>query len=105
MKTIKTINKTNQKYSNHQLYPGIYCKCPDCNGNIVYGMVSCPDDKDGCCVAHYNYGCEDCKTVFNITFEKDQYDDLSAPKMEFREEIGLAIINPRGLKNLTVIKK
>ena len=73
MKTIKIINKTNQIYNNHQTHPGIYCKCPDCDGGIIiYGMVSCPDAREGCCVAHYGFSCKNCKSVFNIIFEPDQ---------------------------------
>src|SRR5271166_2260015 len=97
MKTILTINKTNQKYLDHQSHPGIYCKCPDCNGDIVHGMVSCPDGDDGCCVCHWAYGCQNCKAVFRITFEKDEYDLIPSAPLEIHEEIGIAIINPRGV--------
>jgi len=44
-------------------------KCPECNCDIHGGMVSCPDGKEGCCVAHHGYGCSGCKKVFEITFE------------------------------------
>ncbi|HET8793580.1 MAG TPA: hypothetical protein VFM31_07290 [Nitrososphaeraceae archaeon] len=102
MKTILTINKTNQKYFDHQHHTGIYCKCPDCNGDIVYGLVSCPDDKEGCCVAHWNYGCQHCKTVFNIIFEKDEYDNIPSNSMKFSSEIGVAVINPRAISKLKI---
>jgi hypothetical protein len=106
MRTVATISKTTQKYLDHQQHTGIYCKCPDCYGDIVYGSVSCPDGRDGCCVAHWNYGCQHCKAVFDITFEKDEYDEIPTPRIKFvSEEIGIAIINPRGLKKLTVTKK
>ena len=60
MRTIQTINKTNQKYLDHQYITGIYCKCPDCNGDIIYGAVSCPDLKYGCIqseLAHLRHNC------------------------------------------------
>lgn len=100
MKTILTISKTNQKYLDHQYNTGIYCKCQDCNGDIVYGMVSCPDEKYGCIVCHYNYVCVNCKTVFDITFEKDKYDDIPSKPSKVMEKIGIAIINPRGIRKL-----
>lgn len=107
MKTIKTIIKTSQTYSNHQLFPGIYCKCPECkDGDIVYGMVSCPDGREGCCVAHYNHGCTACKAVFDATFEKDEYDLIPNPSgpIIVSEEIGIAVFNPRGLIKMTIKK-
>ena len=105
MKTVKTIQKTDQTYSDHQLYPGIYCKCPECiDGDVIYGMVSCPDGREGCCVAHYGYGCKACKSVFDATFEKDEYDLIPSKPLIISEEIGIAIVNPRGLRNLTIKK-
>jgi hypothetical protein len=98
MKTILTINKINQKYLDHQHHPGIYCKCPDCYGDVVYGSVSCPDGIVGCCAAHWNYGCQHCKAVFSIIFKKDKYDEISDSSIKFIEEIGVAVINLRGLK-------
>lgn len=104
MKTIISIVKTKQKYHDHQYYPGIYCKCPACkDGDVVYGSVSCPDEREGCCVAHWGYGCKDCKAVFNAEFEKDGT-EVPFKDLKFTEEIGIAIINPRGLKNLIISK-
>ena len=105
MKTVKTIQRTKQTYSDHQLYPGIYCKCPECkSGDVVYGMVSCPDDRYGCCVAHYGYGCQNCKAVFEATFEKDEYDAIQSGPVIISEEIGIAIVNPRGIARMTIKK-
>jgi len=105
MKTVKTIQKTKQTYSDHQLFPGIYCKCPECkDGDVVYGMVSCPDERDGCCVAHYGYGCQSCKAVFEATFERDKYDDIPSGPLVITEEIGIAIVNPRGITRMTIKK-
>lgn len=99
MRTIRTINKTNEKYLGYQNSPYIYGKCPDCNGDIVYGMISCPDERPRCLVAHHNFACKNCKSVFNISFEKDK-DDLSKKIFIIEEVIGEAIINPRGIKKL-----
>lgn len=104
MKTVLSINKSNQKYSGYQQHTGIYCKCPNCNGNIVYGMVSCPDEKNGCLVAHYNYGCEACKNVFNIKFKEDKYDD-DISKLIIFEEIGPMIINIKAIEKLGLKNK
>ena len=104
MKTILTINKTNQKYLGGSMNLGSYT-CPDCGGNIDYGDVSCPDERYGCLVVHYGYGCKDCKAVFDISFEKDKCDEIPNPPFIISEEIGVAIINPRafkkGLKSFT----
>ena len=111
MRTPKTITKTCQTYLDHQGHPGIYCLCPDCGGEIVYGMVTCRECSDparegydpstSCLVGSWNYGCIACKAVFDITFEHDKYDDVPQPKgpWKVQEEIGCAIINPRGLAN------
>tara|TARA_R110000868_G_scaffold46524_3_gene153605 strand:- start:2989 stop:3294 length:306 start_codon:yes stop_codon:yes gene_type:complete len=100
MRTIQAINKTNQKYLDHQYITGIYCKCPDCNGDIIYGAVSCPDEKYGCIACHYNYGCRSCKAVFQIIFEKDKYDDMPSEPFKVIEEIGEALINLRAIRKL-----
>ncbi len=103
--TIISIKKIdNLKYRDHQLYPGIYTSCPDCNGDIVYGMTSCPDGREGCCVAHYGFGCLSCKTVYDVKYELP---DDGMPKEPFRvfEEIGIGIINTRGLKRLDINKE
>lgn len=97
MKTILTINKTNQKYLNNSMNLASYT-CPDCGGNIDYGDVSCPDEMYGCLVAHYGYGCKGCKTVFNISFEKDECDEIPNSSFVISEEIGIAIISPELLK-------
>lgn len=46
--------------------PTIYGKCPECNGDIHRGGISCPDGIEGCCVSHWGYGCSNCKKVFEI---------------------------------------
>ena len=91
MKVIKTISKTKQKYLNHQHHTGIYCKCPDCNGDVIYGAVSCSDEREGCCVAHYNYGCRNCKSVFDIIFEDES--KIIPEKFIISQEIGICIFN------------
>lgn len=103
--TIISIKKIdNLKYCDHQLYPGIYTSCPDCNGDIVYGMISCPDGRELCCVAHYGFRCLSCKTVYDVKYELP---DDGMPKEPFRvfEEIGIGIINTRGLKRLDINKE
>ena len=35
-------------------------KCPACQGDMVRGQVSCPDNKPGCSMMHYGYICLDC---------------------------------------------
>jgi hypothetical protein len=110
MRIIKTIVKTHQTYLDHQGHPGIYCLCPDCGGEIVYGLVTCRECSDPsktcydknivCLVGSWNYGCTQCKSVFDITFEHDKYDDVQPPEQKHlivQEEIGPAIVNPRGI--------
>lgn len=78
-----------------------YTECPECNGNIIYGSISCPDQKQGCCVAHYGYCCEDCKSVFDI---KAEYNQTNTDLQTFEEKIGIGIINSKAINKLGIIK-
>lgn len=98
-----------QKYSGHaNFYVDndtlmVFGSCPDCSSDIHRGCVSCPDGREGCCVAHYGYGCSGCLKVFEMTFE---YEPSTEPEKPFTvtEKIGIAIINPRGISRLTITK-
>lgn len=46
--------------------PEVYGQCPSCNGDIQQGSTSCPDNKIGCLVCHFGYGCKDCLKVFDF---------------------------------------
>lgn len=98
-KIISTSKIDNVKYLDHQQHAGIYCSCPDCNGDLVYGMVSCPDERSGCLVAHYGFGCRSCKSVFKIEFEKSNDDDQKQI-FSTSEEIGVAYISTNAIKKL-----
>jgi uncharacterized protein with PIN domain len=38
--------------------------CPKCGGELHLNIISCPEGKLGCLVAHYGYVCDDCHRVF-----------------------------------------
>ena len=77
-----------------------YAICLECEGHITYGMTSCPDKKWGCCVAHWGFGCKDCKTVYHIKF--DAPTTVSMEKFKVLEKIGVGFINPNGLSKLKI---
>ena len=89
------------KYLDHQSHAGIYTSCPDCGGEVVNGMISCPDEKHGCCVAHWGFGCVSCKAVFDVKYNMP---DDGRPQEMFKtwETIGVATFNPRAISKLTL---
>lgn len=99
MKTIASIKKTNQTYLDHPSNHNIYCECTECGGDVIHGMVSCPDGRETCCVCHWGYACKICKSVFDVTFEKDELDLAPRTPLKVHEEIGQAIVNIRGVAN------
>lgn len=100
---------TSQTYRGHANFyldentPIVYGQCLSCNADIHRGGVSCPDGREGCCVAHYGYGCSECKKVFDMDFE---YEPSEGPELPLRitEKIGIAVINPRGISRMTIKK-
>lgn len=46
--------------------------CPRCGGGLEYGLISCPDGRAGCCVAHYAYTCKCCGTQFGVIDDSNQ---------------------------------
>lgn len=78
--------------------PRIFCKCPECGGDIVYGSISCPDGREDCLVAHWGYGCVKCCSVFNIEAEYEKPENEKP--IVFMEKIGIGIVNPRGINKL-----
>ena len=52
------------KYLTQQRKPKIEGKCPRCGGGLVFDSIPCPEQKEGCLVAHYGYICLDCARCF-----------------------------------------
>ncbi len=99
-KKIVSISKIeNVKYiDNHD--SETYAICLECNERITYGMTSCPDQRWGCCVAHWGFGCKNCKTVYHIKF--DSPTTVNMEKFKILEEVGVGFINTNGLSKLKI---
>lgn len=39
--------------------------CPSCGGQMLHGLIPCPDNRAGCLVLHYGYVCEKCNKKFS----------------------------------------
>jgi hypothetical protein len=38
--------------------------CPKCGVRTRYSMISCPDRRSGCLVAHHGWLCDQCGTAY-----------------------------------------
>ena len=81
----------------------VFGQCPSCGSDIHRGGVSCPDGREGCCVAHYGYGCSSCMKVFEMQFEYEPSTEPEKP-LTITEKIGIAVVNPRGITRMTIKK-
>lgn len=41
-------------------------KCPKCSGTVLKVKAKCPDDQEGCLVAHYRRICRDCGSWLRV---------------------------------------
>jgi len=98
MKIISIIKRDGIKFTDTRDNEHI-ANCFECNGSIIHGMISCPDQRCGCCVAHWGYGCQNCKTVYNLKFDVPVSDEII--KFKVKEEIGVGVININAVKKLS----
>lgn len=97
MKIISIIKVNNVKFKDDRDNDHI-ANCFECNGSIIHGMISCPDQRWGCCVAHWGYGCKNCKTVYDVKFDVPISDGII--KFKVKEKIGVGVININAVKKL-----
>ncbi|MCK9435315.1 MAG: hypothetical protein M0R32_11040 [Candidatus Cloacimonetes bacterium] len=40
--------------------------CPSCKTKMTFGMIPCPDGREGCIVCHYGYRCPECLKIWYV---------------------------------------